>query len=657
MDRKARPAADCKPKGIAEELERSRRTLATAERIARFGVWEMDLPHGELRWSPGLYEILGFDPATHIPSFDLFRTVLLPAEHAQMAHKLTLMLAGDGQFSSDDFMIVRPDGEERSVHIETAFERDTAGQPLRVIGTIQDVTESRRAQVELQRSYRSLADAERIGKFGTWDADPKTKEMRWSAGLYRILGLDPRRDPPDPEIFAALLPPDTRARVMSNMERLFAGDVQVLSDDYAIIRPDGTERFIHGEAGVKKDEAGQIERVIGSIQDITEGYAARLEAERSRHMLLEAERIAGMGSYVINVSTGEMDWSRGLYELFGLDFTKQTPSIELFSSLVHPDDRPVVQRRADALWAGDVDQQILDWRFHGKDRLFHAEFKAEKDQSGRLIRVFGTVQDVTEQRKTERVLQKALESAQAADRAKSEFLTNMSHELRTPLNAIIGFADVLLADFAADVSSETRREYLQDIRASGQHLLDIINGILSLSKIEAGQGALDEEVFALRDVIAWTLRLVRERARTSGVSLGVRVEADLPQLRADRRLVRQALLNLVSNAVKFTRAGGWVVVRANWNADGDIEISVSDSGIGMRPEDLPVALAPFRQLDGSLARKFEGTGLGLPLAKKFVELHGGELAIESEPGQGTTVTITLPRARALSPRAPLFSEN
>jgi signal transduction histidine kinase len=242
-------------------------------------------------------------------------------------------------------------------------------------------------------------------------------------------------------------------------------------------------------------------------------------------------------------------------------------------------------------------------------------------------------------------LRLAKEAAESANRAKSEFLATMGHELRTPLNAVIGFSEIIMDAVMGPVDGRYR-EYARDIHKSGQHLLGLIGDVLDLSKVEAGRLELHEGAVDVGRVIAACRRLVIERARANGVAIEEAVAPDLPPLMADELRLKQIVLNLVSNAVKFTPAGGRVSVAASV-AEGGMTITVADTGIGMRTEDIPAALEPFRQVDDALNRRFQGTGLGLPLAKMLTELHGGTLEIASEPGRGTTVRVRLPESRVV----------
>jgi len=232
---------------------------------------------------------------------------------------------------------------------------------------------------------------------------------------------------------------------------------------------------------------------------------------------------------------------------------------------------------------------------------------------------------------------------ETANQHKSEFLANMSHELRTPLNAIIGFSEVLLERLFGELN-EKQDDYLKDIHASGKHLLSLINEILDLSKIEAGRMELETSSFDLSDAVSNALTLVRERAQRHAITLVQDVDSNLGDIAADERKFKQILLNLLSNAVKFTQDGGRIDVQAR-REDSNALISVRDTGVGIAAADQAAVFEEFRQVGTDATRKHEGTGLGLTLTKKLVELHGGKIWLESEPGKGSTFTFTIPMQR------------
>ena len=244
-----------------------------------------------------------------------------------------------------------------------------------------------------------------------------------------------------------------------------------------------------------------------------------------------------------------------------------------------------------------------------------------------------------------RQMQHARFLAETANRAKSEFLALMSHELRTPLNAIIGFSEMMENEVYGPLGDARYKDYMGDIRGSGERLLSVINTILDLSKIEAGKMELAEERVGIADAVAGSARMVCKSAQSAGIQLLTRVPRDLPYLIGDARLIEQVITNLVTNAIKYTDAHGIVSIEAHTTRQGGLVIAVRDTGIGMAPDDIAVALSPFGQVDHGHERRRPGTGLGLPLSKRIVEKHEGRLEIASERFTGTTVTVSFPPSR------------
>jgi signal transduction histidine kinase len=263
--------------------------------------------------------------------------------------------------------------------------------------------------------------------------------------------------------------------------------------------------------------------------------------------------------------------------------------------------------------------------------------------NGSFIGYRGTGRNITEEMHAKHALEEAKTQSELANRAKSEFLATMSHELRTPLNAIIGFSEII-KDGLFGAAMERYTDYAADIFMSGKHLLDIINDILDVSKIEAGQMELYEENVDVSRVIESVVKLLRQKIDIANVSLIVE-EDGLPLIRADERKLKQIMMNLLSNAIKFTPEGGNIAILTSFDPQGDVIIEVRDTGIGMASDDIPKALAAFGQVDSRIARKHEGTGLGLPLVKALVEIHGGRFALSSELGRGTRAVVVLPKAR------------
>ncbi len=314
------------------------------------------------------------------------------------------------------------------------------------------------------------------------------------------------------------------------------------------------------------------------------------------------------------------------------------------SALVHPEDLQAMQTAfMDAAYFGRAGAAEVRLRHQNKDYVW-AEIRCRPAEGVESpADIVAVTRDISERKRQELALIEARDAAEAASRAKTSFLANMSHELRTPLNAIIGFSEVMTREIFGPVGSPRYLEYSRLIHESGGHLLELINGVLDMSKIEAGKFELHEELFAFEEVASLAIRFAGQAAERGGVVLKLKVAPEAAQIFADQRAIKQVLINLVTNGVKFTPRGGEVCVSARLGAAG-VEIAVSDTGMGIAKSDLDKLGQPFVQVEGSHLRSKEGTGLGLALVKSLTALHGGETILQSALGEGTTVTLRLPYA-------------
>ena len=283
--------------------------------------------------------------------------------------------------------------------------------------------------------------------------------------------------------------------------------------------------------------------------------------------------------------------------------------------------------------------------YDGKKRLMQSVKFPIFDADNNIVGIGGIDNDVTEQKQAEKNMIAAMHAAEVANRSKSEFVANMSHELRTPLNAIIGFSEIMADEYLGPVGSPKYLEYAKDINGSGTHLLEIINNMLDLSKVEAGKFELQEDNIDIPAALKACVTLVQGLAEKRGVVIENNAPSDLPALYADERNLKQILLNLLTNAIKFTPAEGKVTIEAWCRQDTGYIFTITDTGKGIAEEDIPMVLSPFGQVESALSRIEQGTGLGLPLTKSFVELHGGSLDLRSTVGAGTTVTVRFPATR------------
>jgi PAS domain S-box-containing protein len=310
-------------------------------------------------------------------------------------------------------------------------------------------------------------------------------------------------------------------------------------------------------------------------------------------------------------------------------------------------------RRAEFIALLERDGKVHDFiskirRRDGRTIWIAENARIVRDERGNFMYFEGTVEDITGQRQSEDAMRRALKEAEETARAKAAFLGAMSHELKTPLNAIIGFSDLMRQEVFGPLGEARYTAYVGHIHENGKLLLAMIGDVLDLTRAEAGLLALDDEEFALEDIIDVGLASLSSGGKELP-QIDVDLAPDLPLLRADRRRFRQIITHLLSNAVKFTAASGRITIRAQREAGGVLTIRIADTGIGMAPDRIALAVQPFRQLDSRLSRRFEGVGVGLPLVNCLLRLHGATLDIESEQGQGTLVTIAVPFARLVEP--------
>ncbi|MEE8445869.1 MAG: PAS domain-containing protein, partial [Alphaproteobacteria bacterium] len=500
---------------------------------------------------------------------------------------------------------------------------------------------------ELESTRESHDLAQRAASEILWEWSAETGMLRTSPDAWAKINLADASSEGTLEAWMEIIHPDDVGRYRSVLGAYLRGETKLYENEYRVRRTDGTYRWVHDRGLAVRDQKGQIVRMSGAVGDITDRKQAEEALKESEERYELAMRGANEGHWDWDVDHDNFFLSPRAAALIGLGEDDEF-SEKLWRDRVHPDD---LQPYWDTIYAhlrGETETYTNEYRVRHRDgsyRWMRERGLALRGEDGRVYRMAGSVGDVTERKKAEEALRAAMEQAELDNRSKSEFLANMSHELRTPLNAVIGFAEIMEAGLFGPLGNPQYRDYCRDIKESGDHLLSLINDILDLSKIEAGKREIDEVRIDIAKAVASCLHLVSGRAEESGVLLENAVAASLPALLADERSLRQILLNLLSNAVKFTPAGGSVTVNAAVDDAGRMIIEVADTGIGIAKRDISKVLKPFGQVASSLTRQQEGTGLGLPMAKSLVDLHGGELRIDSRKGCGTSVKIVFPRTR------------
>lgn len=398
--------------------------------------------------------------------------------------------------------------------------------------------------------------------------------------------------------------------------------------------------------------------LVGVGIDISDRRRAEARVRESEAHLVDAQRIAKIGSWQLDVERNRLTWSEQIYEMFGIPRSEFRSTYEAFLEFVHPEDRERLQEAQRAALAGqrslDIEHRIV--LYDGTEKTVHELANLKTDESGRPKFLAGTIHDITDRMRIE-AEREARFRAEASDRIKSAFLATMSHELRTPLNSIIGFTGIVLQGLAGPLNPEQAKQ-LGMVRTSARHLLDVINDVLDISKIEAGQMHVQAEPFELRAAIERVTASVRPLAEKKGLTIETRISAELTDLISDQRRVEQILLNLLNNAIKFTEQGCVTLTAEPLAAYEAVvgaplvaaaRLRVTDTGIGIKPADLPTLFQPFRQLDTGLQRQHEGTGLGLAICRRLAELLGGEISAASKWGSGSEFTVILPCEGGVQP--------
>jgi PAS domain S-box-containing protein len=545
---------------------------------------------------------------------------------------------------------------------------DSAGTFLGYRGTGADVTAQQAAadalaaaREELRGSeikYQSIA-SHIPGAVYRATGGAESRELFLGEQIEGICGYSAQELLAGPITCMDVIHPDDRAMVSAATVAAIAARRPYMVD-YRIIHRDGSIRWLQDKGQAVFGEDGRVLFLDGVVFDITERKAFEAElAQKSSELAKSESRFRTLVANIPGVVYRcliDSDWTDIYVSDYSETLTGYPASdfidkrVRSYASITHPDDVAMIGRMV----AHAIEQRRpleLDYRIlhrNGEVRWVREYAQAVFDAEGRPAYLDGIIFDITERKAFEAALSQAKEQAESASHAKSEFLAVMSHELRTPLNAIIGFSEIVLRETFGPITNSRYREYIDDIRSSGAHLLALINDILDLSKAEAGQIELVEESVEVAAVVEACAAMLSPRAQQAGVQIVTEVADGLPYLRGDERKLRQALLNLMTNGIKFTPPDGQVSVKARMAGDG-LEIEVADTGIGIAKDDIAKALSPFGQIDSALSRRHAGTGLGLPLTKRLIEAHGARFSLISDFGAGTTITMEFPAQRLVAP--------
>ncbi|MCE9648479.1 MAG: PAS domain-containing sensor histidine kinase [Parvibaculum sp.] len=490
-------------------------------------------------------------------------------------------------------------------------------------------------------------EAQSVALLASFEIDPRIGVAVSSPNMHAVLGWET-----DAVFDPARLLDAVHSADVAEVARWLRIDGDIEECGFRLCGPNDEVKHLVGRKKMFKADHAEAGKIIGTLQDVSDHMAMVRRHEEQAELYRGMFEHAVWGIFQTTATGHYLAANAALARIYGYS----SPNTMLSALTDIGRQLYVDPRRRDdfvrLMKDGDVagfESQV--YRRDGAVIWISESCREVRSAAGEFLYYEGTVEDITVRKTAEWELKAAKEQAEAASKAKSAFLANMSHELRTPLNAILGFSEILRDELLGPLGDARYREYAGDILGSGRHLLEVINDILDLTKIEAGHLELDEQQVDVESILAACKRYVAESARRAGISLHIFAPEDEVSLRADPTRLKQILLNLLSNAVKFTPSGS-VTLTAGPDERGGFFFKVQDTGIGMSAENIAKALLPFQQIDNSLARRYEGTGLGLTLTKSLAELHGGTLKLESAVGRGTTVTVHLPDWRFDAPEEP-----
>lgn len=521
--------------------------------------------------------------------------------------------------------------------IRVAPVQNEQGQVTHLVAITDDVTEREQIFNRLAASEDRLRRSQSYANIGTWDWNIQTGELYWSERIAPLFGMRSIEKATYKDFLKVVHPEDRKKVHAAVFACLKLG--QKYDIEHRCVWPDGSVHWMLERGDVVRDRDGVPLQMLGIVQDITRRKNAELALRKNESHLNAAQRIAHFGQWATDYRNSTITWSDEVYRIFGQDPKKFIPSSKNFYQLVHPDDVQAIRNSEQAA----LDTHIHDvvYRVMRPDgRMCWVRELAEMvlDEYGSPASLLGTVQDITVIKQAEFDLIQARDEAERASRAKSEFLSNMSHELRTPMNAILGFSQLLDSDPTLE---KEQRESVGEILKAGRHLLDLINEVLDLSRVEAGRIELSLEPLSFQDIKEECLALIEVLALDQGIAIECSL-ADNFVFWADRTRFKQVLINLFSNAIKYNRKGGRISIRSAPGSRSSLgRILISDTGSGIPPNRLPELFQPFNRLDAT-GSGIEGTGVGLALSKRLLEVMGGDIGVESLPARGSTFWLELP---------------
>jgi two-component system, sensor histidine kinase and response regulator len=623
------------------QFRRTSDFLEFAQAAGGFGVFDLNLASGDISGTALFFELIG------LPSHDLSltREQWVATIHPEDLEAVVLALGAaidSGTRYQAEYRALLANGEVRWLASRAQVLRDGEGRPNRAIGTVSDITERKQLEEKLRYATESLTISQTAAGLATFDFNLGANSRICSDNFHALLGIPPSTELDDVDLLLSRVHPDDVAGSRHAPLETTPEEPSYRCEYRVLLDGDGV-RWIGEKATVTRDESGAIVRITGAIVDISDLKRTKAALDSIESRFERAIRGTHDGLWEIDLVTDTLWFGPHFEEMLGYGVGELSKSREIYRAMIHPEDRETVR----AIVQNHLEHgAIYDVEYRARHKAGHYEWVRSRAQSERAadgtpLRVAGSTQLITDRKLAEQATLDAKLAAEAANRAKSNFLANLSHEIRTPMNGVIGMSQIL-SETSLD---NTQREYVDIIQGSAKALLSLINDVLDLSKIEADRLELEHVEFDLRDVIYETVAATALQSAVKGIELIVNVGIDVPvTARGDPGRLRQIVMNLIGNAIKFTHEGH-VILDTTGSLDEDgrltLRIEVADTGIGIPAERVDRLFKTFSQIDSSTTRHYGGTGLGLSIVKRLAELMGGNVGVRSNTGQGSCFWVTL----------------
>ncbi|MDT8317270.1 MAG: PAS domain-containing protein [bacterium] len=652
-------------KRVEEKLRQSEERLNRGQEVGHVGTWDWDPNTGKLLWSDETYRIHGFEPGEVEPSYELFLEMVHPDDRETLNKAVGRALVEKANYNID-CRIVRKDGIQRITNATGRVLFDDEGKPEHMLGTFQDITDRKQMEEALyfiaQKGWEASGEdffetlvaylANTLGVDYAFVGKMIDNKTVCTVALYANGKIEENieyelRGTPCENVIGKEL-----CCYPENIKKLFPEDemlVPMEAEAYiGIPMWDSKGKSIGLIAVVSRRVISEVESAKALLQLVSIRAANEMERcivdeelRNSEAMLKEAQELTHIGHWDLDFVSNELYWSDEIFSIFEVEKGKFKPSYDAFLDFIHPDDCEFVKGTYTESVKEKKPYDIIHRLLMKDGRVKHVNEKCrtEYDDNGKPLRSIGTVQDVTDIKKTEMELERAKEAAEAASLAKTDFLSRMSHELRTPLNSILGFAQVMQS--AEDSISEKQQLCVEEITSAGWHLTDLVNEVLDISRVESGNLSLQVAPVDICLVMEECINLITPLAEERNINIITDLNVCVNQKAlGDRTRLKEVFLNLLSNAVKYNIESGEVTISCDKRDDKMLLISIGDSGKGISREDQKLLFVPFSRIKGE-DPAIQGTGIGLAISKRLVELMDGEIGVETARGKGSTFWVKL----------------